>query len=274
MVSAVFCLLAIEAVDPLAGVDDGGDHGARRVRVLLHPFGGGAEHLFRVIDPDVLRGHGGEADAVHDRAVVPRLADAEAVHVADAHVGHHLRRRHGDRLDVLHRIDAVRRQPVVQPHGVGAGREGLGEGVVLFLLGDQCGQARAVDRALVPQLVGKRDGLTVMVQAHQVGHVLLRPADAKLDAVDQAVQHVGGVEFAIDQLVAHRSPRGFLGRDDLDAVLLVEFHHRGHDHRGAVGQRDEADADFLLFGGVGTSGPGAAANAGGYHGHQRCSQCG
>jgi hypothetical protein len=41
------------------------------------------------------------------------------------------------------------------------------------------------------------------------------------------------------------------------------FHDRGHDDGGAVGERDEADADFLLFGGVGTSGPGTAANAGG-----------
>jgi hypothetical protein len=157
---------------------------------------------------------------------------------------------------------------------VGAGREGLGEGVFALLLGDQLGQAGAVDGALVLQLVGERDGLTVVVQVHQHVHVLLRTADAELHAVDQAVQHVRGVEFAIDQLVAHRRPGGFLGRDDLDAVLLVEFHDRGHDDGGTVGERDEADADFLLFGGVGTSGPGTAANAGGDHGHQRGSQSG
>ena len=34
----------------------------------------------------------GEADAVGDGARVPRLADAEAVHLADLHVGDHLRR--------------------------------------------------------------------------------------------------------------------------------------------------------------------------------------
>ena len=45
-------------------------------------------------------------------------------------------------------------------------------------------------------------------------------ARALPDAIDGAVQDMGGVEFAIDQLVAHRGPRGFLGRNDLDAVLL------------------------------------------------------
>jgi hypothetical protein len=45
------------------------DHGARRVRILGNEFGGGAEHLLRVIDPDVLRGRRGEADLVDDRAL-------------------------------------------------------------------------------------------------------------------------------------------------------------------------------------------------------------
>jgi hypothetical protein len=34
---------------------------------------------------------------------------------------------------------------------------------------------------------------------------------------------VGGIELAVHQLVAHRCPGRFLGRDDLDAVLLVEL---------------------------------------------------
>ena len=55
------------------------------------------------------------------------------------------------------------------------------------------------------------------------------PADAQVHAVDQAVQHVGEVELAVDQLVAHAGPAGFLGGDDLDAVFLVDAQHRGHD---------------------------------------------
>src|SRR2546426_7632231 len=38
------------------------------------------------------------------------------------------RSRHGDGLDVVEGMDAVRGEPVVDPHGVRAGRKGLSEG--------------------------------------------------------------------------------------------------------------------------------------------------
>jgi hypothetical protein len=120
-----------------------------------------------------------------------------------------------------------------------------------FSAGHQLGQAGAVNRALVGQLLRQRDGLAVVVERHQHGHVLLGATDADVDPIDQAVQHMGKVQFSVDQLVAHAGPAGFLRRDDLDAVFLVNAQHRGHDHAGAVGQRDEADLDFLLLGGVG-----------------------
>jgi hypothetical protein len=219
--------------------------------VLLDVVASGAQHLFRVVFPDVLGGGGGDTDAVDDGAVIPGLAHAVAVHVAHAHVGHHLGRRHGDDLGALHRVDAVGRHPVVQPHGVRAGREGLRKGVLALVAGHQFGQAGAVNRALVGQLLRQRNGLAVVVERHQHGHVLLGATDADVDPIDQAVQHMGKVQFSVDQLVAHAGPAGFLRRDDLDAVFLVNAQHRGHDHAGAVGQRDEADLDFLLLGGVG-----------------------
>src|SRR6185369_15435912 len=119
------------------------------------------------------------------------------------------------------------------------------------LLGHHLGEARAVDRALVGECLRERDRLAVVVETHEDGHVLLRPGRAEVHAVDQAVEHVRHVELAVDELVAHAGPRRFLGRHDLDAVLLVEAEHRGHHHRGAVGERDEADPDLLLLGLVG-----------------------
>jgi hypothetical protein len=44
-------------------------------------------------------------------------------------------------------------------------------------------------------------------------------ADAELHAVDQAVQHVRGVELAIDQLVAHRGP----GASLVGMILMPYF---------------------------------------------------
>ncbi len=81
------------------------------------------------------------------------------------------------------------------------------------------------------------------------------PPMPRLHAVDQAIEHVGGVEFAVDELVAHAGPVGFLARRDLDAVLLVQAQRGRHDHRGAVRQRDEADADVGFFRGVGAVPP-------------------
>ena len=54
------------------------------------------------------------------------------------------------------------------------------------------------------------DRLAVVVEGHQHGHVLLGPADAEVHAIDEAVQHMGRVEFTVDQLIAHAGPGGFL----------------------------------------------------------------
>nr|GEU28124.1 hypothetical protein [Tanacetum cinerariifolium] len=240
-------LVGQRRIDPFARIENGGHHGPARVRIFFGEVQRGPQHFFRVILPDVLGGGGRDANAVHDGAVAPRLAHAEAIHIADAHIGHHLRRRHGNDLGLLHRVDAVGGQPVVQPHGVGAGREGLRKRVFAFIGAHQPGQGGAIDGALVGQLFGQRDGLAVVVQSHQHGHVLLLAANAHLHAVQQAVQHVRGVEVAVGQLVAHARPRRFLAEHELDAVFLVKAQDGGHHHRRAVGQRNEADPDFFLL---------------------------
>ena len=200
-----------------------------------------------MIAPDVLRGDGRDAHAIHDRAVAPGLAHAVTVHAADAHVGHHLRRRHGDDLGVLERVDAGARQPVVQPHRVRARGEGLRKGVVALFTGHQLGQTARIHRALVGEFFRQCDGLSVAVQRHQRGHVFLRTAHAQMQAVDQAIEDMRHIEIAVHQLVAHAGPTGFLRRDDLDAIFLIEAQHRSHHHAGAIGERNEADLDFLFL---------------------------
>ena len=68
-----------------------------------------------------------------------------------------------------------------------------------------------------------------------------------MHAVDQTIEHVGKVEFAIDQFVTHACPTGFFGGDDLDAVFLVDTQDRCHHHAGAVGEWDKANLDFFFF---------------------------
>jgi hypothetical protein len=162
---------------------------------------------------------------------------------------------------------SLRGQPVIQPHRVRAGREGLRECVFAGLGGHQLLQAGAIGHALILELVGERDRLAIVVQRHQHGHVLLRASDTQMHAIDKAIEHVSRIELAIHQLVAHGCPGGFLARDDLDAVLLVELVHRCHDDRRTVGQRDEADADFLLLRRVRAGGKNTASG-------QRAHECG
>ena len=122
-------------IDPAPGIDDRGRHRARGIRKLRHEFRRGAERFLGMVFPDRLRRFGGKADTVDNRAIVPRLADAKSVHVADPHVGDHLGRRHRDHLCVGERVDAVGGKPVVQPHRMRAGREGLRKRVfALFLV--------------------------------------------------------------------------------------------------------------------------------------------
>jgi hypothetical protein len=150
-------------------------------------------------------------------------------------------------LASLNRVDAAAGQPVVQPHRMGAGGEGLREGVFALVGRHQLGQAGHVGRALVGQLLRQRECLAVVVEVHQDGHVLLRSADAQMHAVDQAVQHVRHVQFAATSLSRTPAQEASLVGMILTPYFSSNLLHRGHHHAGAVGQRDEADADFLLF---------------------------
>ena len=140
-----------------------------------------------MIFPDILRRSHRKANLVVNRARIPRFADAKTVHIADAHIRYHLRRRHGDGFDVGNRIDAVRAEPVVQPHGVRAGWKGLRKGVVALFCIDQFLQRFASGHALVLELIRERNRLAVVVDRHQHRHVFFRPADAHLHTVDQAI---------------------------------------------------------------------------------------
>ena len=60
-----------------------------------------------MVFPDALGGFDREANLVVNRAVVPRLADAETIHITDPHIGHHLRWGHHDIFNILERINAI-----------------------------------------------------------------------------------------------------------------------------------------------------------------------
>ncbi len=143
------------------------------------------------------------------------------------------------------------------------------ERVLALLLRDQLRERRAVGDALFAELVGERDRLPVLVQRHQHRHVFLRSADAQLHAVHEPIENVCGIELAVDELVAHGRPRRFLRRHDLHAMLRIEALDRRHHHRGAVGQRNEADPDFGFFRRVAARGPRRVAGTG-TEGRRQC----
>jgi hypothetical protein len=112
-----------------------------------------------VIGPDRLAGRQGEALAFGHGVGRPRLADAEAVDAPGLQVRDHLRRRHHHAVDVLQRMDALAGQPVIQPHGVGAGGEGLGEGQFCAMLVRRRASASGLVTPLRCKAVGQVDAL-------------------------------------------------------------------------------------------------------------------
>ena len=109
-----------------------------------------------------------------DQLQVPRLADAEAIHGADFHVGDHLRRRHHDGFDILVGIDAAGGEPVADPEIVGAAREGhrgLDRLAGGFLLLEHRLERRGVGADLeVGIFLGDRDALGVEIEPRQDVH--------------------------------------------------------------------------------------------------------
>ena len=94
------------SVYPFASFQNGRCDSARGVGIFLHKLSSGAQYFFWVVGPNVLRGGGGDADTVSNRAVSPRLADAVTVHIAYAHIRHHLGWWHGDDFGVFQGVDA------------------------------------------------------------------------------------------------------------------------------------------------------------------------
>lgn len=106
---------------------------------------------------------------------------------------------------------------------MGAGGEGLGEGQPCALLVHQPRQCFRVGHAFALQRRGQVDGLGVLVQSHEHGHITGGyPANPQMHGVGQAIQAVRRVQLAADQLVAKPRP-GALALDvEGKSVLLGE----------------------------------------------------
>ncbi len=213
--------------------------------------------------PELARGDRRVADALIDELEIPRLADAEAIHRADFHVRHHLRRRNNDGLDVLVGIDAAGGEPVADPQIVGAAREGHRglHGFAGRLLGRQrVFELRGVDADFdVGIFLGDRDALAVEIEprqdVHRRRHAVLRHF-AGADQIRhrrQDVRAVNAIRLATEhEIVARRAPRCLLGNLDVrHAVLGEEAFLLGDEQWRRVGERDEAERGFGDFRTVG-----------------------
>ena len=233
------------------------------IRILVDPGCAQAERFFRMLGPDLAGRAGGKADALVDELFVPRLADAEGVHVADLHVRHHLRRRYDDGGDVLVGVDAAGGEPIADPQVVGAAREGhrdlhfLARGLLLLEGGLQRRRIGGDLEILV--FVGDRDRLRVEIEArqqiHRRRHVVLRHLAGR-NQVRHRRQDVRAIDAvalrAEHKIVARRSPGCLLGDFDIGHAVFGEQSLLLRDHeRGGIHQRDIAK-DRL--GGFGTGG--------------------
>jgi hypothetical protein len=99
-------------------------------------------------------------------------------------------------------------------------------------------------------LVGERDRLAVDVLDGRDGIGNRVRAGAHRDGDRHRRQHVGGVVFLVDGLVADDRPAGGAHHLDVEAVLGIEAQRMRHDDRRRAGDRDEADLEVLLLDGT------------------------
>ena len=72
-------------------------------------------------------------------------------------------------------------------------------------------------------------------------------ADAQRDRERHRREHVGGVVFLVQRLVADHRPAGRLHHLDVEPLLRIEAHRMRHDDRRGAGDGDEADLEVLLL---------------------------
>ena len=211
--------------------------------------------------PELAGGDRGVADVLVDELQVPRLADAEAIHGADLHVRHHLRRRNGDGLDVLVGIDAAGGEPVADPEIVRAAREGLGGlhrlagGLLLFQrllerLGVEADACRsAYSLATEMHWLSRLSRARMYIGVGTLFCVTL-PAEIRYGiGVRMCAPSMPLPSRAEHEIVARRTPRRLLENFGVGhAVLGEEALVLGDEQRAGIGERDEAELGALHLG--------------------------
>ena len=190
--------------------------------------------------PDVLRQHVEEAHAVEHGALIHRIGPEEAVDIIGAEVRHHFRRRHGADLDVLVGIEAMFGDVVAQQ-------------IIVHRIVERHRELHAFPRlriALVLVLDCECDGLTIDVLDRRRGIGDRIRAYAERNGDRHRRQHMGGVIFFVDGLVADHRPAGSFDHVDVETVLLVEAHGLRHDDRRGASDRNEADLKIFLLDGA------------------------
>ena len=161
----------------------------------------------------------------------------EAVDILGAQVRHHLGRRNSADLDVSIGINPVLGDVVAQQivvHRVVERHREL-EAFPVFRI------------ALLLVLDRERDRLAVDVfdRRHRVGNRI--GAGAECDRERHRRQHVGGVVFLVERLVADHRPAGGLDHLHIEALLAVEAEWVRHDDRGGASNRNKSDLEIGLL---------------------------
>ena len=241
-------LVFFALIDKPTGFQHSHDQRTRAVGVLFSKLTGAAQNFLRVVRPDGLAGDKSATHLLIHGLSAPGFADAETIDAHGFKVGEHLRWRYDDAVHVAQWVNALAGQPVIQPHGVGAGGEGLGEGQFCARLVRALRQCAA--SAHTGGLQGGRqvDALAILVQAHQHGHIGgWCTAKTQLHAIDQAVEAMRCIEFAAQQFVAQRGPGSLALEVEGQPMLLGEALGGGDDDRCGVCEGHKADVQHRFF---------------------------
>ncbi|MCY1228189.1 hypothetical protein D9M72_404880 [compost metagenome] len=214
-----------------------------------------------MIGPDHLASGQGKALALIDRQCPPGAARAEAVDSSCLEVGDHLRGRDYDGVHVPQWMDTLGRQPVVQPHGMGAGGEGLGEGQSRTAMVHMPGQRLGTGHANALEGFGEVDGLAVLAEPHEDRHFGAGATDTQFDAIHLSIERLRGIQLSGEQFVAQGGPGRLALQVQGQAVWLCKALGRGDYQRGRVGQGHEAQVEHALLRRVAAGDPGQVVRA-------------
>lgn len=208
----------------------------------------GVQYFFWMFGLDILGSGCGEVDMVVNSVGVLWFVDIKVVYIVDVYVYYYLWWWYYDGVYIVEGIDVDVCQLVVKLYGMGVGRKGMGEGVIVWcVVVDQLFQFVEVGYFFFLQFVGEGNCLVIVVEGYQIGYCLWFVGDFQFEVVQQVIENMCCVQFVGYQFVVYCCLVGFFICYQGDVIFLVKFFCCGDGQWCVIGQWNKFDLYVGLF---------------------------